>query len=60
MDAEPQEIRKMFDSVALRAGLDQHVLFEWCRLCLYRAPNLVLSEQVQSIQEANYLQNHGQ
>ena len=35
MDAEPQEIRKMFDSVALRAGLDQQMLFEWCRLCLY-------------------------
>lgn len=34
MDTEPQEIRNMFDSVALTAGLDQHTLFEWGGLCL--------------------------
>lgn len=34
MDTEPQEIRNMFDSLALTAGLDQHTLFELGGLCL--------------------------
>ncbi len=34
MDTEPQEIRNMFNSVALSVRLDQHTLFEWGGMCV--------------------------
>lgn len=34
MDTEPQEIRNMFNCMALSSGLDQHTLFEWEGMCV--------------------------